>query len=104
LIIRPTHDDRPARKPRDDRFQHRSQRLAIAVEDDGPGLSAEERRQLFQRGKRLDEAVPGSGLGLAIVRDIAALYDGSVALDESPLGGLKVTLTLPAADARVEAG
>ena len=80
------------------------ERLAIIVEDDGPGLSAEERMQLFQRGKRLDEAVPGSGLGLAIVRDIAALYDGSVALDEGALGGLKVTLTLPAADARVEAG
>lgn len=60
--------------------------------------------QLFQRGKRLDEAVPGSGLGLANVRDIAALYDGSVTLDEGALGGLKVTLTLPAADARAQAG
>jgi len=80
------------------------ERLRIIVEDDGPGLSAEERMQLFQRGKRLDEAVPGSGLGLAIVRDIAGLYDGSVALDEGALGGLKVTLTLPAADARAQAG
>jgi signal transduction histidine kinase len=80
------------------------ERLAVIVEDDGPGLSAEERMQLFQRGKRLDEAVPGSGLGLAIVRDIAALYDGSVALDEGALGGLKVTLTLPLADARAQAG
>jgi len=49
------------------------ERLAIIVEPDGPGLSAEERMQFFQRGKRLDEAVPGSGLGLAIVRDIAGL-------------------------------
>ncbi len=80
------------------------ERLQIIVEDDGPGLSAEERMQLFQRGKRLDEAVPGSGLGLAIVRDIAGLYDGSVALDEGALGGLKVTLSLPAADARAQAG
>ncbi|MFI4986933.1 MAG: sensor histidine kinase [Alphaproteobacteria bacterium] len=74
--------------------------LAIAVEDDGPGLSAEERRQLFQRGKRLDEAVPGSGLGLAIVRDIAELYGGSVSLDAAELGGLKVSLELPAVGVR----
>ena len=80
------------------------ERLQIIVEDDGPGLSAAERMQLFQRGKRLDEAVPGSGLGLAIVRDIAGLYDGSVALDEAAQGGLKVSLTLPAADARAQAG
>jgi signal transduction histidine kinase len=45
---------------------------------------------------RADEAAPGSGLGLAIVRDIAEVYGGSIALDASPLGGLRATLTLPA--------
>ncbi len=39
--------------------------------------------------------MPGSGLGLAIVRDIAGLYGGEVTLADSPLGGLRVTLTLP---------
>lgn len=72
------------------------ERLAVTVEDDGPGLAAEERALLFQRGKRLDEAVPGSGLGLAIVRSIAELYGGSVAVAEASLGGLRVALTLPA--------
>jgi signal transduction histidine kinase len=79
-------------------------RLAISVEDDGPGLSADERAQLFQRGKRLDEAVPGSGLGLAIVRDIAELYGGSVAVDAAALGGLRVSLALPAIDAPASPG
>ncbi|HUC60799.1 MAG TPA: sensor histidine kinase [Alphaproteobacteria bacterium] len=81
-------------------LERRGARLAVLVEDDGPGLAPEERQKLFQRGTRLDEAVPGSGLGLAIVRDIAELYGGSVSLAGSQLGGLSVTLILPAIDAR----
>jgi signal transduction histidine kinase len=45
---------------------------------------------------RADEAAPGSGLGLAIVRDLVELYGGAIALDSSPLGGLRATLQLPA--------
>ena len=73
-------------------------RLTITVDDDGRGLSPAERETAFDRGERLDEAVPGSGLGLAIVRDIAELYDGAVSLGESELGGLRAELDLPAAD------
>ena len=71
-------------------------RLILTVEDDGPGLSPEERARVGERGERLDESVPGSGLGLAIVRDISRLYAGSFGLDASPLGGLKARLELPA--------
>jgi signal transduction histidine kinase len=71
-------------------------RLVLTVEDDGPGLSAEQRGQVGSRGERLDESVPGSGLGLAIVRDISKLYGGFFALDASPLGGLLARLELPA--------
>jgi signal transduction histidine kinase len=71
-------------------------RLVLTVEDDGPGLSAEQRSQVGERGERLDESVPGSGLGLAIVRDISKLYGGFLALDSSPLGGLLARLELPA--------
>jgi signal transduction histidine kinase len=71
-------------------------RLVLTVEDDGPGLSPEERSKVGERGERLDETVPGSGLGLAIVRDISRLYAGFLALEESELGGLKTVLTLPA--------
>jgi signal transduction histidine kinase len=52
----------------------------------------------MRRGVRADELVPGSGLGLAIVDDLARLYGGRVALLDSPLGGLRAALTLPAVD------
>jgi len=47
-------------------------------------------------GERVDEQVPGSGLGLAIVDDLARLYGGNIELADSPLGGLRVVLSLPA--------
>jgi len=72
-------------------------RVEIAVDDDGPGLPVAMRDAVLQRGVRADEAAPGSGFGLAIVRDLAALYGGSIALDASALGGLRARLTLPAA-------
>lgn len=70
-------------------------RLVLTVEDDGPGLSAEQRTQVGERGERLDETVPGSGLGLAIVRDISKLYGGFFLLDASPMGGVLARLELP---------
>jgi signal transduction histidine kinase len=70
----------------------------IGIEDDGAGLSPEERQLVGERGERLDESVPGSGLGLAIVRDIAKLYGGSFDLcDSVELGGLRAVLQLPIA-------
>ncbi len=71
------------------------EKLAIVVDDDGPGLPAEMRERVLQRGVRADERAAGSGLGLAIVRDLAEIYQGAIALDASPLGGLRATLTLP---------
>ncbi len=62
------------------RVQRRRAGWSLTVEDDGPGLSAEERSRVGERGERLDESVPGSGLGLAIVRDISKLYGGFFAL------------------------
>ena len=69
--------------------------VVISIEDDGPGVEKEKRAALFERGSRMDESVPGTGLGLAIVQDIAEMCGGAVLLDESTLGGLKVTVTLP---------
>jgi signal transduction histidine kinase len=70
-------------------------RLRIIVDDDGRGLSADERLQVSRRGQRLDESKPGSGLGLSIVVDLAALYGGSLALGDAPIGGLRAELVLP---------
>jgi signal transduction histidine kinase len=69
--------------------------LRILVDDDGRGLSAAERAQVSRRGQRLDESKPGSGLGLSIVTDLAALYGGSLALSNAPIGGLRAELVLP---------
>ena len=73
--------------------------IVVTVDDDGPGLTADEREAAFRRGRRLDEAVPGSGLGLSIVKDVAELYGGEVALADSDLGGLRAILKIPAAEA-----
>ncbi len=75
----------------------RGDRLTVIIDDDGPGLPADSREDALGRGRRLDEAAPGSGLGLAIVADIAGLYGGAVKLGESPSGGLRAELDLPAA-------
>jgi signal transduction histidine kinase len=72
--------------------------VVITVDDDGPGLDTSMREAVLQRGVRADQAAPGSGLGLAIVRDLAELYGGSIALAESPLGGLRARLQLPGAN------
>ncbi len=70
-------------------------RLQVVVEDDGPGCSDEEMKQLTARGVRLDEAAPGHGLGLAIVRDVAEIYGGELTLGRSfTLGGLRVSVSL----------
>ena len=72
--------------------------LTIRLDDDGRGIEAAERERVLNRGERADEQVPGSGLGLAIVDDLARLYDGRVELTDSPLGGLRAVLVLPAAE------
>jgi signal transduction histidine kinase len=72
-------------------------RIVITLEDDGQGLNPAMRDSVRQRGVRADEAAPGSGLGLAIVRDLAELYGDSIVLADSPTGGLRALLDLPAA-------
>jgi signal transduction histidine kinase len=68
----------------------------LQVDDDGPGLAPAERDEVLTRGKRLDESKPGTGLGLSIVLELAKLYNGSLKLGNSPLGGLRAELVLPA--------
>lgn len=69
--------------------------LRLEVEDDGPGVAPAERSRLTERFCRLDEG-GGAGLGLSIVRRIVELHAGTLGFDVSSLGGLKVTVELPA--------
>jgi signal transduction histidine kinase len=64
----------------------------LSVEDDGPGIDVDQMAQAIQRGGRLDEMSSGHGLGLAIANDLAEASRGKLALDRSPLGGLKVSI------------
>lgn len=73
--------------------------LIITVEDDGPGIPAAKREEVFKPFIRLDEArnqdEGGTGLGLAIARDIARLHGGDIKLEKSPMGGLRAEIHLP---------
>jgi signal transduction histidine kinase len=73
------------------------EQVLIAVDDDGPGIEPSMRETVLRRGVRADEAAQGSGLGLAIVSELAEIYGGSISLEESPMGGARARLTLPAA-------
>lgn len=73
----------------------------ITVEDDGPGIPADARAHAMTVGARLDEGTPGTGLGLAICADIIEAYGGTMELGVSDLGGLAVTVRLPAPAAAI---
>jgi two-component system, OmpR family, osmolarity sensor histidine kinase EnvZ len=79
---------------------HETRWLLINVDDDGPGIPPAAREDVFKPFVRLDEArnqdEGGSGLGLAIARDIARSHGGDIVLGDSPLGGLRATVRLPA--------
>jgi two-component system, OmpR family, osmolarity sensor histidine kinase EnvZ len=79
---------------------HRDHRwLTVTVDDDGPGIPAGMREEVFRPFLRLDDArnqdEGGTGLGLAIARDIARSHGGDIMLGDSPLGGLRVTVRVP---------
>jgi two-component system sensor histidine kinase TctE len=67
----------------------------LRVEDNGPGIPAHLREQVFERFVRLDEGTHGSGLGLAIVRDIASLHGAELTLSDAEGGGAVFTVAFP---------
>jgi len=75
--------------------------IVLAVDDDGPGIAEADRERVFQRFTRLEEArsrdAGGVGLGLALVRRVAERHGGSARILQSPLGGARAEVRLPAA-------
>ena len=73
--------------------------IDFIVEDDGPGIPADRRNDVFRPFVRLDTArnpqTGGAGLGLTIARSIAREHGGDLWLEESVFGGLKATIRLP---------
>ena len=74
--------------------------VVLTVDDDGPGIPESERERVLQRFVRLDESRSrddgGSGLGLSIVDEVVRAHGGSMSITQSPLGGARIQVTLPA--------
>lgn len=78
--------------------------VTLLIDDAGPGVAAAARSRLFEKFFRVGDPRGGSrhglGLGLAVVRGLAEGMGGSVSAEASPLGGLRIRLTLPVAAER----
>ena len=74
-------------------------RLIIFVDDDGSGIPEKEYQNVIKPFYRIDKSrgqnKSGVGLGLSIANDIISSHGGNIALDKSPLGGLRVKISLP---------
>ncbi len=79
------------------------QEAVLTIDDDGPGINEADRDRIFERFTRLSEArsrdTGGAGLGLAVVKALVTELGGQIAVDDSPLGGARFIITLPAAPA-----
>lgn len=73
--------------------------ILILIDDDGPGIPAENRDDVFKPFRRLDTSrnseTGGSGLGMTIARDVIHNHGGHINLADSPLGGLRIEILLP---------
>lgn len=80
-------------------LESNNNKLEISVDDDGPGIPAEKREEVFKAFYRLDESrnkeTGGVGLGLSIARDIITSHGGKIELTDSELGGLRVLISIP---------
>ncbi len=81
------------------RAGRRADAVEVLVDDDGPGIPADQREAVFRAFFRLDPSrnleTGGVGLGLTIARDVVRAHGGDILLDDSPLGGLRARLRLP---------
>jgi signal transduction histidine kinase len=81
--------------------EQRDDAVLVMVDDDGPGVPAEDRERIFERFTRGAHAarrsLPGAGLGLAIVAETAARHGGAAWCADAPGGGARFTLSLPRA-------
>jgi two-component system sensor histidine kinase PhoQ len=69
-----------------------SRRCCIHIEDDGSGIDGADVKAVLQRGVRADTREAGQGIGLAVVAEIVDLYDGTITISRSSLGGARVEL------------
>lgn len=75
----------------------RNDALEVAVEDDGPGVTREQERIIFEKFTRgsIESPIPGVGLGLAICRTIIEAHRGRMWLESRANGGARFVFSLP---------
>lgn len=80
-------------------MESNDKKLMIAIEDDGPGIPKDKREDVFKAFYRLENShnkeTGGVGLGLSIAKDVITSHGGTIELDDSSLGGLKVLVSIP---------
>jgi len=81
----------------DIRIEKIASEVLLSISDDGPGIPEIHSETILERGRRLDEGTEGTGIGLAIVKDIADAYGLATSFTTAPPGGLRLTVTPPAA-------
>jgi CheY-like chemotaxis protein len=74
--------------------------ITIDIDDDGPGIPESMRMEVFQPFVTSKSASRGTGLGLSIVQRVIKEYGGTISLEKSPLGGLRVHIELRIANNR----
>lgn len=81
------------------RLGERRESVEIVIDDDGPGIPEDKRKDVFKPFFRLDGSrnpvTGGVGLGMTIARDVVRAQGGDIELGDAPLGGLRVKIRLP---------
>ena len=72
--------------------EKRERSVFVAVDDDGPGIAPDRREDVF---RPFESGRGSTGLGLTIARDVVRAHGGDIALEQSPLGGLRARVRLP---------
>lgn len=74
-------------------------KVEVTIDDDGPGIPVDKREEVFKAFYRLDESrnkeTGGVGLGLSIAKDVITSHGGVIELQDSPMGGLRVLISIP---------
>ena len=80
-------------------LESNNNKLEVAIEDDGPGIPADKREDVFKAFYRIEgsrnKETGGVGLGLAIAKDIITSHGGKIELSDSSMGGLRVLISIP---------
>ena len=69
-------------------------KVVLTLEDDGLGFSQEQLRRLISEKAHSEPSSDGFGLGLSIVRDIVSAHEGQLHIDQSPLGGARISIAI----------